>query len=307
MTATPIPRTVSLTLFGDLDVSTLRDSPPGRQTVHTYLAQPEQRAQWWEFFRKKLREGRQGYVIAPLVEESDRVAAANLPETFEALANGELAEFRLGLLHGRMTPAEKDAAMQAFRDGQTQVLVCHERGRGRRRCAQRHADDDRRGRAVRPVAAPPVARPHQPRHASGLLLRLRRPASDETPPAAGRVRRARRTASSWPRSTSSSAAPATCSARGSTACRRCASPTWLATRELLDEARRDAQAAPGTRPRPGASPSTLDCTAWCCAATARRWIWEMWGKANDKPLQPTVNNRRRKRRRRRSGRRHRSC
>ncbi|HEX2519234.1 MAG TPA: ATP-dependent DNA helicase RecG, partial [Castellaniella sp.] len=84
MTATPIPRTVSLTVYGDLDVTVLRDSPPGRQNIHTYLAQPEQREKWWEFFRKKLREGRQGYVVAPLVEESDRVAAANLAETFEA-------------------------------------------------------------------------------------------------------------------------------------------------------------------------------------------------------------------------------
>lgn len=123
MTATPIPRTVSLTVYGDLDVSVLRDHPPGRQQIHTYLAQPEQREKWWEFFRKKLREGRQGYVIAPLVDESDRVAAASLSETFESLANGELEEFRLGMIHGRMTAAEKDAAMQAFRDGKTQVLA----------------------------------------------------------------------------------------------------------------------------------------------------------------------------------------
>ena len=68
MTATPIPRTVAMTLFGDLDVSTLRDAPPGRQTVHTYLATPEQRDRWWEFFCRKLREGRQGYVVVPLVE-----------------------------------------------------------------------------------------------------------------------------------------------------------------------------------------------------------------------------------------------
>jgi ATP-dependent DNA helicase RecG len=114
---------VSLTVYGDLDVSVLRDSPPGRQNIHTYLAKAEQREKWWEFFRKKLREGRQGYVVAPLVEESDRVAAANLAETFEALANGELEEFRLGMIHGRMAPTEKEAAMQAFRDGKTQVLV----------------------------------------------------------------------------------------------------------------------------------------------------------------------------------------
>jgi len=123
MTATPIPRTVTMTLFGDLDVSTLSDSPPGRQTVNTYLAEESQRQRWWEFFRKKLREGRQGYVVTPLVEESD-LAAASLEATYEDLANGELEAFRLGLIHGRMSPAEKDAAMDDFRGGKIQVLVC---------------------------------------------------------------------------------------------------------------------------------------------------------------------------------------
>jgi ATP-dependent DNA helicase RecG len=123
MTATPIPRTVSLTLFGDLDVSTIRDAPAGRQNIHTYLAGSEQRPKWWDFFRKKLREGRQGYVVAPLVEESDQLAAASVQEAFESLANGELEAFRLGLLHGRMTPAEKEGVMQSFRKGETQVLV----------------------------------------------------------------------------------------------------------------------------------------------------------------------------------------
>jgi len=124
MTATPIPRTVTMTLFGDLDVSTLPDSPPGRQKVNTYLAGEDKRVRWWEFFRKKLCEGRQGFVVTPLVEESDQLAAVSLEETYEALANGELEAFRLGLIHGRMSPAEKDAVMDEFRSGQIQVLVC---------------------------------------------------------------------------------------------------------------------------------------------------------------------------------------
>ena len=123
MTATPIPRTVAMTLFGDLDVSVLRDSPPGRQPMHTYLATPEQREKWWEFFRKKLREGRQGFVVAPLVEESEDIAAASLNETYEALSNGPLALFRLGQIHGRMSAAEKASTMDAFRRGEIQVLV----------------------------------------------------------------------------------------------------------------------------------------------------------------------------------------
>ncbi len=123
MTATPIPRTIGMTLYGDLDVTTLADAPPGRQPVHTYAPPAEDREKWWEFFRKKLREGRQGYTIVPLVEGSEEIQATSLNETFEALANGELEAFRLGLVHGRMTPAEKEAAMTAFRHGQTQVLV----------------------------------------------------------------------------------------------------------------------------------------------------------------------------------------
>jgi ATP-dependent DNA helicase RecG len=123
MTATPIPRTVGMTLFGDLDVSTLRQPPPGRQAVHTYLAGDDQRMRWWHFFRGKLDEGRQGFVIAPLVEGSEAVETANVQQTFDVLSRGELANYRLGLLHGRMTSAEKDSTMQAFRSGRTQVLV----------------------------------------------------------------------------------------------------------------------------------------------------------------------------------------
>jgi ATP-dependent DNA helicase RecG len=124
MTATPIPRSVTMTLFGDLDVSTLRDSPPGRQKVNTYLAGEAQRAKWWDFFRKKLREGRQGFVVTPLVDESDTAQVASIADTYESLANGELEAFRLGLIHGRMTPAEKDAVMDRFRSGELQALVC---------------------------------------------------------------------------------------------------------------------------------------------------------------------------------------
>jgi ATP-dependent DNA helicase RecG len=150
MTATPIPRTVSMTLFGDLDVTTLSDAPPGRQNVHTYLPTLEDRPRWWEFFRKKLCEGRQGYVIVPLVSDAaesagdrvdDELDAAggepalddesldtaspplSLEAAYEALANGELEAFRLGLVHGRMSSGEKEAAMEAFRRGDVQVLV----------------------------------------------------------------------------------------------------------------------------------------------------------------------------------------
>ena len=123
MTATPIPRTVTMSLFGDLDMTTMRDFPPGRQQVHTYLAGEAERAKWWEFFSKKLHEGRQGYVIAPLVEESDNWDVASLAESYEELANGPLEPFRLAMIHGRMSGREKDGVMKEFYEGRIQVLV----------------------------------------------------------------------------------------------------------------------------------------------------------------------------------------
>ena len=123
MTATPIPRTVSMTLFGDLDVTTLREMPPGRQEVRTYVVEPGEHERWWHFVREKLQDGRQAYVVAPLVDESENVAAASVAEAFERLSNGELADYRVGIIHGRMTPVEKEEAMANFRAGHTQVLV----------------------------------------------------------------------------------------------------------------------------------------------------------------------------------------
>jgi ATP-dependent DNA helicase RecG len=123
MTATPIPRTISMTLFGDLDVTVLSDMPPGRQEVRTYLVDPNTQPRWWQFVRDKLRAGRQAYVVAPLVDESESVPAVSVAAAFERLTNGELAAFRLGLIHGRMTSSEKEQAMLDFRSGRTQVLV----------------------------------------------------------------------------------------------------------------------------------------------------------------------------------------
>jgi ATP-dependent DNA helicase RecG len=114
---------MAMTLFGDLDVSTIRESPPGRQPVYTYLGSESQRERWWDFFRKKLREGRQGYVITPLVDESEHFDVQSLEEAFESLANGELEAFRLNMVHGRMSGEDKAEAMAAFRRGETQVLV----------------------------------------------------------------------------------------------------------------------------------------------------------------------------------------
>lgn len=123
MTATPIPRTIAMTLFGDLDVSSLGGAPPNRQPVRTYIAGPEKRASWWQFFRQKLQAGRQGFVVAPLVEGADDAEVASVERLYEELANGELADFKLAILHGRAGAAEKAATMQAFASGEIQVLI----------------------------------------------------------------------------------------------------------------------------------------------------------------------------------------
>ncbi len=172
MTATPIPRTVAMTLYGDLDVSIIAASPPGRQPVHTYLAEGENREKWWEFFRRHLREGRQGYVIVPLVEESAHVDTANLQATFEELAHGELEAFRLGLIHGRMTARRKRCRPRRIRRRPHAGSGRHLRRRSRHRRSQRHADDDPRRRPFRPGPTPPNARPHLPRRLLRQLLHL---------------------------------------------------------------------------------------------------------------------------------------
>lgn len=122
MTATPIPRTVAHAVYGDLDISVIDELPPGRQPVATYRVGPDQLEQWWDFFRRKLAEGRQGYVVVPTVDESGR-DLASISSAFESLANGELEAFRLGLLHGRMKPEQKAGIMADFRAGRFDVLV----------------------------------------------------------------------------------------------------------------------------------------------------------------------------------------
>jgi ATP-dependent DNA helicase RecG len=122
MTATPIPRTIAHAVYGDLEVSTLDEQPPGRQPVASYRVTPAELDRWWEFFRGKLAAGRQGYVVVPAVDESKR-DLATISSAFEELANGPLEAFRLGLVHGRLKPAAKAGIMEDFRAGRLDVLV----------------------------------------------------------------------------------------------------------------------------------------------------------------------------------------
>ena len=123
MTATPIPRTVSMTLFGDLDVSTLERTSGVGQKVNTYLGNEGSRESWMQFVCKKLNEGRQAFVIAPLVDSDDEASLNSAERIYERLANGPLEEFRIDILHGRQSMEEKEATMHAFESGKTQVLV----------------------------------------------------------------------------------------------------------------------------------------------------------------------------------------
>ncbi len=123
MTATPIPRTLSLTAYGDLDTTALHELPAGRQPVDTRLVAEEQRGEAFEFLRRRLREGRQAFVVCPLVTESEKQPGKAAKVEAERLRAGELREFRVGLLHGQMPSAEKAEAMRAFAAHETDVLV----------------------------------------------------------------------------------------------------------------------------------------------------------------------------------------
>ena len=124
MTATPIPRTAAMTVFGDLDTTVLDELPPGRTPITTTWARgPIEEAAAWQRVRDEVAAGRQAYVVCPLVEGSEKVHARSAAEEVEQLGAGELAGLRLGLLHGQLPAAEKEAVMGSFRAGDLDVLV----------------------------------------------------------------------------------------------------------------------------------------------------------------------------------------
>jgi len=123
MTATPIPRTLTLTLYGELDVSIIDELPPGRKPVRTYWKTPEERLKVYAGVRKLVEQGRQAYVICPLIDESDKLQVRAAEQMAEHLQKDVFPDLRVGLLHGRMKPAEKEAVMEAFRAGELDILV----------------------------------------------------------------------------------------------------------------------------------------------------------------------------------------
>ena len=123
MTATPIPRTLALTVFGDLDISILDDFPPGRQPVTTRLVPPDKTTEAFEFVRKQLAAGRQGYVVYPLIDPGDDNEVKAATDEAERLQREVFSGFVVGLLHGRMSSREKEAVMSRFRAGKINLLV----------------------------------------------------------------------------------------------------------------------------------------------------------------------------------------
>jgi len=123
MTATPIPRTMALTLYGDLDISVIDELPPGRQVVKTKCLEPQDREKAYSFLHRQVSNGRQAFIICPLVEESEILEAKAATTEYERLSREVFPNLKLGLLHGQMPGTEKEEVMRRFRSGELDILV----------------------------------------------------------------------------------------------------------------------------------------------------------------------------------------
>jgi len=123
MTATPIPRTMALTLYGDLDISVIDELPPGRQVVKTKCLEPKDREKAYTFLYRQVRNGQQAFIICPLVEESEILEAKAATTEYERLSRDVFPDLKLGLLHGQMPGSEKEDVMRHFRAGELDILV----------------------------------------------------------------------------------------------------------------------------------------------------------------------------------------
>jgi ATP-dependent DNA helicase RecG len=123
MTATPIPRTLTMGVFGDLDVSVIRQMPTGRIPVRTILRSEQEKQKVYDFLRAQIREGRQGYIVYPLVEESEKMDLKAAVESYQELSASVFSDLHVGLIHGQMTADEKESVMEQFRCGKMDLLV----------------------------------------------------------------------------------------------------------------------------------------------------------------------------------------
>lgn len=123
MTATPIPRTLALILYGDLDISIIDELPPGRKEIETYAVGPDLRPRVYKFIEKQIDEGRQAYIVCPLIEESESLTIESATELYNELKDNVFKNYRVGLLHGRMVAKEKDSFMEGFKNHEIDILV----------------------------------------------------------------------------------------------------------------------------------------------------------------------------------------
>ncbi|MBI3165874.1 MAG: ATP-dependent DNA helicase RecG [Anaerolineales bacterium] len=123
MTATPIPRSLALTMFGDLDISVMNVMPVGRQPIATHVLRPQERERAYTMIRAQVRQGNQAFIVYPLIDESEKINVRAAVDDFETLSKQVFPDLKLALLHGRMKPAEKDEAMLKFRDREFDILV----------------------------------------------------------------------------------------------------------------------------------------------------------------------------------------
>ncbi|HNE04865.1 MAG TPA: ATP-dependent DNA helicase RecG [Anaerolineales bacterium] len=123
MTATPIPRSLALTVFGDLDISVMNVMPVGRQPIATYVLRPQERERAYTMIRSQVKNGNQAFIVYPLIEESEKINVRAAVDDFETLSTQVFPDLKLGLLHGRMKPSEKDEVMLKFRDKEFDILV----------------------------------------------------------------------------------------------------------------------------------------------------------------------------------------
>ena len=124
MSATPIPRTLGLIIYGDLDISVIDEYPRGRQQIENYCVESALRQRVFGYIKKHLDEGRQGYIVCPMVEENEDIDLKSAEQYFAEIKDNEFKNYSVGLLHGKMKAKEKDAVMRAFKDGEIQLLVC---------------------------------------------------------------------------------------------------------------------------------------------------------------------------------------
>ncbi|MBK6899310.1 MAG: hypothetical protein IPH09_08590 [bacterium] len=230
MSATPIPRSLALTLYGDLDLSILDEMPAGRRPVATGTVAAVDLDSCYAGIRDRLRAGERAFVIYPVIEETAGQDLRSAEAEYERLAAGPFRDHRVGLLHGRMKSRDKQAVMAAFASGELEVLVATsvvEVGIDvPRATAMVIHHPERFGLAQLHQLRGRIGRSGWPRAASSCSTAGWPP----TPPSACRSSAPPRTASAWPKRTCGGAVPATCSACASTARRPSSWPTPCATR-----------------------------------------------------------------------------